>query len=147
MCLLLTLQPFTLWSLSITTDWVSQGRATIHPTGCWIVCCRLRSMFPLFSNNTKLTLDLTDLSIKIPSCANSKSLRKVLTCRLVNIHRHFEGRTWLCLQGQTGSSLGTNTLMVRTKKDHCRGEAVQELYCLTLNMNAVHSSETSAKIS
>jgi len=51
------------------------------------------------------------------------------------------------LQGQAASSSGTSTLMFRAKKNHCRVRAVQELYCLILNMNRVCSSETSAKIS
>jgi len=96
-------------------------------------------MFPLFSDNTILTLGLKDLSKNIPICANSKFLRKVLTCELINMYRHF-GRPYLTL------SSGTSTLMFRAKKNNCRVRAVQELYYLTLNMNAVCSSETSAKV-
>jgi hypothetical protein len=147
---------------SIATGWISQCRATVYPTGCSLVRCHFQSMFPFLSDNTTITLSLADLLINIPSCGTLKFLRAVLTVKYLPTFR----RTYL------NSSSGTNKAIVRAKLDqvglssgpsrtivrakHIHGQSQErslsessnpKIYWLTLNTNAVYSSETSAKIS
>jgi hypothetical protein len=129
-----------LWSPSLTTSWVSQGRATAHPTGRWFFCCRLRSMFPLAGDNTIWPWGCPDLSINIPSCATSRFLRTILTCRLTNMYRYFEGPTWLRLQGQAIPSSGASRTIFRAKHDYLSGQVGPSLRPSRTIVRAKHTN-------